>query len=103
LRSSRGQKIDSNAPTFILSQVQTEGNPIEIFVIFAWLCRVNNVEVIRSRGAGAQYLLVHGTADEVCAKVKELTALFSTGLIISPSHEAILPDVPLENVRAVFI
>jgi uroporphyrinogen decarboxylase len=34
------------------------------------------------------------------AKVRELRGLFPTGLILSPSHEAILPDVPRENIAA---
>ncbi len=51
-------------------------------------------------GIDAQNLLVHGTSDQLRAKVRELRGLFPTGLILSPSHEAILPDVPPENVSA---
>jgi uroporphyrinogen decarboxylase len=51
-------------------------------------------------GVDSQYLLVRGTPDEVRAKVQELRGLFPTGLIISPSHEAILPDIPPANVQA---
>jgi uroporphyrinogen decarboxylase len=53
-------------------------------------------------GVDAQYLLVQGTPAEVAAKVHELKALFPTGLIISPSHEAILPDISPANVEALF-
>ena len=53
-------------------------------------------------GVDAQYLLVNGTPGQVREKVNELTELFPTGLIISPSHEAILPDVPPENIEALF-
>jgi len=53
-------------------------------------------------GVDAQELLVRGTPEQVRAKVVELRALFPTGLIVSPSHEAILPDIPPENVRALF-
>jgi uroporphyrinogen decarboxylase len=53
-------------------------------------------------GVDAQHLLVNGTPNEVRQKVRELKALFSTGLIISPSHEAILPDIPPANVEALF-
>ncbi|HAX51715.1 MAG TPA: methyltransferase, partial [Lachnospiraceae bacterium] len=35
-------------------------------------------------------------------KVKELRSIFPTGLIISPSHEAIMPDVPPSNIHALF-
>lgn len=51
-------------------------------------------------GVDAQRLLVNGTPEEVEAKVWELRELFPTGLIISPSHEAILPDIPPSNVEA---
>ena len=53
-------------------------------------------------GVDTQDLLVNGTCDQVRAKVKELRELFPTGLIISPSHEAIMQDVPPENIRALF-
>lgn len=53
-------------------------------------------------GVDAQNLLVNGTPEQVNAKVKELKELFPTGLIISPSHEAILPDIPPANVQAMF-
>lgn len=51
-------------------------------------------------GVDAQNLLVNGTPDEVAAKVKELRSIFPTGLVISPSHEAILPDIPPANIEA---
>lgn len=53
-------------------------------------------------GVDAQHLLVSGSADEVAAKVAELKDIFPTGLIISPSHEAILPDIPPSNIEALF-
>ncbi|MDR3341361.1 MAG: uroporphyrinogen decarboxylase family protein [Treponema sp.] len=53
-------------------------------------------------GVDTQYLLVQGSPREVAAKVRELRELFPTGLIISPSHESILPDVPPRNIRALF-
>ncbi len=53
-------------------------------------------------GVDAQHLLVNGNPDEVRKKVKELKSIFPTGLIISPSHEAILPDINPANVEALF-
>ncbi|NDW11407.1 methyltransferase [Bacteroides sp. 214] len=53
-------------------------------------------------GVDAQYLLVNGKPEEVYAKVKELEGIFPTGLIISPSHEAILTDIPPANIEALF-
>jgi len=53
-------------------------------------------------GVDAQYLLVNGKPEEVSKKVLELVELFPTGLIISPSHEAILPDIPPANIEALF-
>lgn len=53
-------------------------------------------------GVDAQRLLINGTPQEVRAKVLELKEIFPTGLIISPSHEAILPDVDPANIEAMF-
>ncbi|MGE4586324.1 MAG: uroporphyrinogen decarboxylase family protein [Mangrovibacterium sp.] len=53
-------------------------------------------------GVDAQFLLVQGKTGEVKQRVGELKKLFPTGLIISPSHEAILPDIPPANIRALF-
>lgn len=53
-------------------------------------------------GVDTQDLLVNGTPEEVKAKVRELRTIFPTGLIISPSHEAIMPDVPPANIKALF-
>jgi uroporphyrinogen decarboxylase len=53
-------------------------------------------------GIDAQNLLVNGKPLEVARKVIELKELFPTGLIISPSHEAILPDIAPANIQALF-
>ena len=53
-------------------------------------------------GVDAQNLLVHGTPGDVRSRVLELKQLFPSGLIISPSHEAILPDIPPANIGALF-
>lgn len=53
-------------------------------------------------GVDTQDLLVHGSPEDVRRKVKELREIFPTGLIISPSHEAVMPDVPPENIHALF-
>ena len=53
-------------------------------------------------GVDHQELLVFGNTNQVREKVRELKKIFPTGLIVSPSHEAILPDIPPENVEALF-
>jgi len=53
-------------------------------------------------GVDAQRLLIDGTPAEIAGAVRELKAIFPTGLIISPSHEAILPDVDPANIEALF-
>ncbi|MCF7838306.1 MAG: uroporphyrinogen decarboxylase family protein [Candidatus Marinimicrobia bacterium] len=53
-------------------------------------------------GIDAQRLLVRGTPAAVAQRTRALRALFPTGLVISPSHEAILPDIPPENIAALF-
>ena len=47
-----------------------------------------------------QELLVHATPDEIKDEVRRLRGVLGPHLIVSPSHEAILPNVPLENVVA---
>ena len=51
-------------------------------------------------GIDAQQLMTNGTPEEVCADVRRVQALLGPHLIVSPSHEAILPNVPMENVAA---
>jgi uroporphyrinogen decarboxylase len=53
-------------------------------------------------GIDAQYLLVNQQPEDIKAKVRELMDIFPTGLILSPSHEAILPDIPPANIEAIF-
>jgi uroporphyrinogen decarboxylase len=53
-------------------------------------------------GVDAQNLLVNGSPEQVRTKVHELREIFPTGLILSPSHEAILPDVPPANIETLF-
>lgn len=53
-------------------------------------------------GVDTQELLVNGSADEVAVRVKELRSLFPTGLVVSPSHEAVLGDIPPRNIDAIF-
>ncbi len=51
-------------------------------------------------GVDTQRLLVFGTPGEVKAEVRRLRGLFGPRWIVSPSHEALLPNVPPENVAA---
>jgi len=53
-------------------------------------------------GVDHQKLLVFGNPNQIKEKVGELKEIFPTGLIISPSHEAILPDIPPQNIEALF-
>jgi len=51
-------------------------------------------------GIDTQQLLVRGTPDDVRADVRRVKKLLGPCLVVSPSHEAILPNVPPENVLA---
>ncbi|MDP6037026.1 MAG: uroporphyrinogen decarboxylase family protein [Candidatus Latescibacteria bacterium] len=51
-------------------------------------------------GIDTQDLLVNATPDEVRAEVLRVKEVMGPCLIISPSHEALLPNVPPENVLA---
>lgn len=53
-------------------------------------------------GVDAQHLLIAGSPDEVSEKIEELERIFPTGLVISPSHEAILSDINPANIEALF-
>ena len=47
-----------------------------------------------------QRILPLGSPEEVKAEVRRVKAILGPHLIVSPSHEAILPDVPPRNVAA---
>jgi uroporphyrinogen decarboxylase len=51
-------------------------------------------------GVDTQRVLNHGTPEEVKVEVRRVKRILGPDLIISPSHEAILPDVPPRNVAA---
>lgn len=51
-------------------------------------------------GIDAQEVLVHASPEQIKAEVRRVRDLLGPNLIVSPSHEAILPDVPPENVAA---
>jgi uroporphyrinogen decarboxylase len=51
-------------------------------------------------GIDTQQLLVHGTTAEVKADVHRVRELLGPHLIVSPSHEALLPNVPPYNLEA---
>jgi len=53
-------------------------------------------------GIDTQQLLCRGTPQEVRDEVRRVIDVFRTGIVISPSHEAILPDVPPANIEAMF-
>ncbi len=51
-------------------------------------------------GIDTQHLLVHGSPDDIKADVRRVKKLLGPCLIVSPSHEALLPNVSPENVQA---
>lgn len=51
-------------------------------------------------GIDTQHLLVHGSPSEVRDAVRQLRDTLGPNLVVSPSHEALLPNVPVENVIA---
>ena len=51
-------------------------------------------------GIDTQDLLVNAAPDGVKNEVERVKKLLGPHLIVSPSHEALLPDVPPENVVA---
>ncbi len=51
-------------------------------------------------GVDAQELMTNGTPKKIRADVRRIKKVLGPNLIVSPSHEAILPNVPPENVEA---
>lgn len=51
-------------------------------------------------GVDTQELLVRGTPREVRSEVCRLRDVLGPNVIISPSHEAVLPNIPLANIEA---
>ena len=51
-------------------------------------------------GIDTQELLVRGTPEEIAREVRRVKEVLGPHLIVSPSHEALLPNVPPANVKA---
>ncbi|MFO7871576.1 MAG: uroporphyrinogen decarboxylase family protein [Kiritimatiellia bacterium] len=51
-------------------------------------------------GIDTQYLLVEGTPEDVRNEVRRVKSVLGPRLIVSPSHEAVLPNVPPRNLEA---
>lgn len=51
-------------------------------------------------GIDTQDLLIHCTPQQIKDEVRRVRDLLGANTIISPSHEALLPNVPIENVIA---
>jgi uroporphyrinogen decarboxylase len=51
-------------------------------------------------GIDTQDLLVNGSPEEVKEDVRRVKKLLGPRLVVSPSHEAVLPNVPPENLQA---
>lgn len=54
-------------------------------------------------GVDTQELLVHGTPDDVRADVRRIKRLLGPRLVVSSSHEALLPNVPPRNLEAMAV
>ena len=67
------------------------------------LSREFNGQVTFLGGIDTQYLLPYGSPEDVKADVRRVRDLLGPHVIISPSHEAVLPDVPPRNVEAMAV
>lgn len=47
-----------------------------------------------------QQLLIHGTPTDIKNEVNRLINILGPHYVVSPSHEAILPDIPPQNIEA---
>jgi uroporphyrinogen decarboxylase len=64
------------------------------------LSRKYNGKVVFMGGVDTQHLLPFGTPQQVRDEVHRLRDLFGPNYIVSPSHEALLPNVSAENLAA---
>ncbi len=64
------------------------------------LARKYSGKLIFCGGVDAQELLPFGSPEQVREEVLRLRDIFKGELIVSPSHDSLLPDVPFENVIA---
>lgn len=51
-------------------------------------------------GIDTQHLLIHATPAQVREEVRRVKSLLGPCLVVSPSHEAVLPNVPPANIAA---
>ena len=64
------------------------------------LQRAFGADLVFMGGVDTQLLLPFGTVEEVEQKVERLRDIFGPNFIVSPSHEALLPNVGVEKVMA---
>ena len=64
------------------------------------LSRKYNGRLVFVGGVDTQRLLPFGTPQEVRDEVRRLRDLFGENYVVSPSHESILPGVPVDNLWA---
>jgi uroporphyrinogen decarboxylase len=66
----------------------------------ASLAKKYNGKVVFMGGLDAQHILPFGTVQEVRSEVRRLKDLFGPNFILSPSHESLLANIPVENIIA---
>jgi len=64
------------------------------------LANISKGRLLFIGGVDTQQLLPFGTPDQVREETGRLKEVFGNRYIVSPSHEALLPNVPIENVLA---
>ena len=64
------------------------------------LARKYGEKLVFIGGVDTQRLLPFGTPEEVVAEVRRLKAVFGPRYVVSPSHEALLPNVSVANLLA---
>jgi uroporphyrinogen decarboxylase len=64
------------------------------------LAREFKGKIVFLGGIDTQRVLNRGIPAEVKAEVRRVKELLGPSLIVSPSHEALLPDVPPQNIAA---
>lgn len=86
--------IDAGIDALHPLQARAEGMQAEV------LAREYKGKIVFVGGVDTQDLLWRGTPREIHAEVARLRRIFGPRWIISPSHECILPEVPMQNIVA---
>lgn len=103
INADRGWNHPAGKPMFDVLGGKPRTHPLQALATdmdAKTLTRKYKGQLVFIGGVDTQQLLPFGTPDQVRAEVQRLKALFGPQYVVSPSHEALLPNVSVENLLA---